>query len=110
MTSAPLTVLFAEEDTLFRLMEMALLRKLTTTGLKVARVTSGTRTFLRVSGKVSDSKARCRLRVGAGSWHSCRAAASGAFAVNLPPKGSAPVKLSLHDARGRVKLQTLRVG
>jgi glyoxylate reductase len=34
MTATPLAVLFAEEDTLFRLMEMALLRKLTPQGEK----------------------------------------------------------------------------
>jgi hypothetical protein len=88
----------------------ALLRKLKATGVKVARVTSGARTFLRVTGKVSDPKARCRLRVGSGTWHSCRATARGAFSVNLPARGSTPVTLSLRDGRGRLKLQTLRVG
>ena len=34
MTTAPLTVVFAEEDTLFRLMEMALQRKSTPQGDK----------------------------------------------------------------------------
>jgi hypothetical protein len=93
-----------------RPLRSALLRKLQATGMKVERVTAGARVLLRVSGKVSDSKARCRLRVGAGTWHSCKAEASGAFSVNLPPKGRTPVKLSLRDARGRVKLLTLRVG
>jgi hypothetical protein len=87
----------------------ALLRKLAATGLKLTQVTVGARTLLRVKGKVSDFQARCRLRVGKGSWHACKAKPSGAFSVNLIPKGTTPVTLSLRDSLGRTKLQTLRV-
>ena len=87
----------------------ALMRKLAASQLKVARVTDGLRTLVEVKGRVSDTKARCRLRVGTGPWHACKAKADGAFAVSLPPRGTAPVTLSLRDALGRVKLQTLRV-
>jgi hypothetical protein len=87
----------------------ALLRKLAASGVKVARVTVGTRTLVRVKGKVSDSKARCLLRVGKGSWRACRAKANGAFNVSLPAKGNTRVTLSLRDSLGRAKLQTLRV-
>ena len=87
----------------------ALLRKLMGSALKATRVTLGTRTLLRVKGKVSDAKARCRLRVGKGTWHACKAKPNGTFAVNLPPRGTTPVTLSLRDALGRVKLQAIRV-
>jgi hypothetical protein len=92
-----------------RAVRAALLRKLRASGLQVARFRVGKRTLLRVTGRLSDAEARCRLRVGAGVWHACRPKASGAFATSLPAAGSAPVTLSLRDALGRVKLQTLRV-
>jgi hypothetical protein len=87
----------------------ALLRKLGVSHVKVSRVKTGNRTRLRVRGTVSDAKARCRLRVGKGSWRACKAKANGAFDISLPAKGTTPVTLSLRDALGRVKLQTLRV-
>lgn len=87
----------------------ALLRKLGASGLKVARVTVGEQELVRVKGKVSDAQARCRLRIGAVAWHACKAKPTGAFVVNLPPKGTTPVTLSLRDSLGRTKLQTLRV-
>jgi hypothetical protein len=87
----------------------ALMRKLAASQLKVARVRSGERTLVRVRGRVSDARARCRVRVGSGAWHACRPKADGAFSVNLPPQGATPVTLSLRDALGRAKLQTLRV-
>jgi hypothetical protein len=87
----------------------ALLRTLAASHLKVARVMTGLRTLVEVRGRVSDAKARCRLRVGTGPWHACRAKPDGAFAVSLSPRGTTPVTLSLRDALGRVKLQTLRV-
>jgi hypothetical protein len=87
----------------------ALMRKLTASQLEVARVKSGLQTLVRVRGRVSDAKARCRLRVGTGPWHACKPKPDGAFAVSLAPQGTSPVTLSLRDARGRVKLQTLRV-
>jgi hypothetical protein len=88
----------------------ALLRKLGASQLKVSRVQAGKRIRLRVRGTVSDAQARCRLRVGsAGPWHACGAKANGDFNVSLPARGTTPVTLSLRDALGRVKLQTLRV-
>ena len=87
----------------------ALLRKLAASSLKVTRVTVGTRALVRVKGKVSDVQARCRLRIGSGSWHACKAKPSGAFIVNLPARGTTPVTLSLKDQLGRTKQQTLRV-
>ena len=87
----------------------ALLRKLGASALKVTRVTVGERELVRVKGKLSDSKARCRLRIGTGTWHACKAKPNGAFIVNLPPKDATPVTLSLRDSLGRTKLQTLRV-
>ena len=64
---------------------------------------------MRVKGKVSDVKARCRLRIGKGTWHACKPKPSGAIAVNLPARGTTPVTLSLRDSLGRSKRQTLRV-
>jgi hypothetical protein len=87
----------------------ALFRKLGASGLKLSRVTVGARELLQVRGTVSDAKARCRLRVGVGSWHACKPKPNGAFKVNLPPRELAPVTLSLKDQLGRVKLLTLRV-
>jgi M6 family metalloprotease-like protein len=93
-----------------RPLRAALLRKLGASHLKVRRVKAGTRTRLRVTGTISDVQARCRLRIGgAGLWYPCRARADGTFGVSVPARGTAPVTLSLRDARGRVKLQTLRV-
>jgi chitodextrinase len=92
-----------------RPLRAALLRKLAASALKLRRVTVGQRELVRVKGKVSDARAHCRLRIGGGAWHGCKAKASGAFAVNLPPRGTTPVMLSLRDSLGRVKLQTLRV-
>jgi hypothetical protein len=92
-----------------RPLRAALLRKLTVSDLRIAGVTLGARPLVRVKGTISDAQALCRLRVGSGAWRSCRAAASGAFDVNLGAVGSEPVTLSLRDARGRVRLQTLRV-
>ena len=63
---------------------------------------------MRVKGKVSDVKARCRLRIGKGAWHACKPKPNGAIAVNLPMRGSTPVTLSLRDSLGRSRLQTLR--
>ena len=87
-----------------------LLRKLRASGLRVARVTVGTRSLLHVRGRVSDAQARCRLRVGDGPWHPCKPKPSGVFATSIPAAGRAPVTLSLRDSLGRVKQQTLRVG
>jgi hypothetical protein len=83
----------------------ALLRKLAATALKVTRTTAG----IRVKGKVSDAQARCRLRIGGGAWHPCKAKLSGLFTVTLAAKGTTPVTLSLRNSLGRVKTQTLRV-
>jgi hypothetical protein len=88
----------------------ALLRKLGASHLKVSRLKAGKRTRLRVTGTISDAQARCRLRAGgAGPWYPCGARADGAFDVSLPARGTAPVTLSLRDALGRVRQQTLRV-
>jgi hypothetical protein len=87
----------------------ALLRKLTVSNLRIASLTLGAHTLVRVKGTVSDSRAVCRLRIGTGAWRFCRAKASGTFAVNLAMQGSVPVTLSLRDALGRVKKQTLPV-
>jgi hypothetical protein len=87
----------------------ALLRKLAVAGLDVTRITVGQRALVRVKGKLSDVKARCRLRIGKGAWHACKPKPNGAVAVNLPERGTTPVTLSLHDSIGRSKLQTLRV-
>jgi hypothetical protein len=87
----------------------ALLRKLGASHLKASRVKSGMRKLVRVQGTLSDVKARCRLRVGKGSWRACKPKANGAFDVRLPARGSTPVTVSLRDALGRVKLLTLRV-
>jgi hypothetical protein len=88
----------------------ALLRTLGATHVRAVRVKGGGgRKRVRVSGIVSDAKARCRLRVGARSAHDCKARANGAFSVTLAGGGSAPVTLLLSDALGRVRLQTLRV-
>ena len=87
----------------------ALLRTLGASHLRAVRVKGRGRKRVRVSGIVSDAKARCRLRVGARSPHDCKARANGAFSVTLAGGGSAPVTLLLRDALGRVRLQTLRV-
>jgi hypothetical protein len=87
----------------------ALLRKLGASHLKIVRVRSGKRKLVRVKGTLSDVQARCRIRIGKGSWRTCKAKTSGAFSVDLPAQGSAPVTLSLRDSLGRVKLQTLPV-
>ena len=92
-----------------RPLRAALLRKLRVSNFRITALTLGTRALLRVKGTISDSRAACRLRVGAGAWRPCRAAASGAFDVSLGADGSKPVTLSLRDELGRVKLQTLRV-
>jgi chitodextrinase len=88
----------------------ALLRKLMGSSLTAMPVTVARRAMLRVKGKVSDPKARCRLRIGTGSWHACKAQSSGAFSVTMPAQGTTPVTLSLRDSLGRVKTQTVRVG
>jgi len=88
----------------------ALLRKLTGSSLSAIPITVGTRPMLRVKGKVSDARALCRLRIGVGSWHACRAQTSGAFSVTMPARGTTPVTLSLRDALGRIKTQAVRVG
>ena len=87
----------------------ALLRALGASHLKAVRARSGKRRLVRVKGVVSDAEAVCRVRVAGGAWQPCKAAPSGAFAVNLPARGKKPVTLSLRDELGRVKLQTLRV-
>jgi hypothetical protein len=92
-----------------RPLRAALLRKLGASHLKVSRVKVGKRTLVRVRGTLSDVRARCLLRVGKGSWRACKAKTSGAFDVTLPARGTTPVTLSLRDALGRVKRQTLRV-
>jgi hypothetical protein len=92
-----------------RPLRAALLRKLGASRLKAVRVRSGKRRVVRVTGTLSDVQARCRLRIGKASWRACKAKANGAFSVDLPPNGAAPVTVSLRDALGRVKLLTLRV-
>jgi hypothetical protein len=87
----------------------ALLRKLGVAHLTVTRVTVGQKLLVRVKGRLSDVKARCRLRTGKGTWHACKPKPSGAIAVNLPARGTTPVTLSLRDSLGRSKRQTLRV-
>ena len=87
----------------------ALLRKLIVSNLRIASLTLGPNPLVRVKGTISDAKARCRLRIGTGAWRFCRPKATGAFAVSLRAQGSDPVTLSLRDAIGRVKLQTLPV-
>jgi hypothetical protein len=83
----------------------ALLRTLAATGLTATRTASG----IRVKGKLSDAQARCRLRIGGGAWHACKAKLSGVFTVTLAARGRTPVTLSLRNSVGRVKTQTLRV-
>jgi len=92
-----------------RSLRAALLRKLQVSNLRIASLTLGAHTLVRVKGTVSDSRAFCRLRIGTGAWRFCRAKASGTFAVNLATQGSVPVTLSLRDALGRVNKQTLPV-
>jgi hypothetical protein len=87
----------------------ALLRKLTVWNLRIASLTLGANPLVRVKGTLSDSRALCRARIGTGAWRFCRSTASGAFAVSLRAQGSEPVTLSLRDALGRVKQQTLLV-
>lgn len=88
----------------------ALLRKLAVANLRVAGVTLGARALVRVKGTVSDAKALCRLRVGSGAWRPCKPRPDGAFVVSLGAPGSSTrVTLSLRDALGRTRLQTLRV-
>jgi hypothetical protein len=87
----------------------ALLRKLGVSGLVVKQISLGARSLVRVKGTVSDVDARCRLRIGTGTWHACKAKPNGAIAVNLPAGGTTPVTLSLRDSLGRSRLQTLRV-
>ena len=79
----------------------ALLRKLGVANLSAAQVIVGEQVFVRVKGKISDVKARCRLRIGKGAWHACRPKPNGSIAVNLPMRGGTPVTLSLRDALGR---------
>ena len=64
---------------------------------------------MRVKGTLSDAQAVCRLRIRSGAWRFCRAKPSGAFDVSLRAQGSMPVQVSLRDALGRVKLQTLPI-
>ena len=92
-----------------RPLRAALLRKLAVSNLRVAGVTVGERFVVRVKGTISDSQAVCRLRIRSGAWRFCRAKPSGAFDVSLRPQGSLPVQVSLRDALGRVKLQTLPI-
>ena len=87
----------------------ALLRKLGASNLKAVRVKSGKRTLVRVKGTLSDVQARCRVRIGKAAWRTCKAKANSTFAVDLPPKGTTPVTLSLRDSIGRVKTLTVRV-
>jgi hypothetical protein len=94
-----------------RPLRAALLRKLTVSNLRVARVRPGSNANagVRVRGRISDPTASCRLRIGSGAWHACKAQVGGAFDVTLPARGAGPVTLSLRDALGRVKSQTLRI-
>jgi hypothetical protein len=92
-----------------RPLRAALLRKLGASGLGVARMTVGKRAVLRVKGRLSDARARCRLRVAGAAWHACKLEAGGVFTASLPARGTAPVTLSLRDSLGRETLQTLRV-
>jgi hypothetical protein len=85
----------------------ALLRKLRAMRLTAARAKAGT--LVRVQGRLSDSRAVCRLRLDAGAWHSCRMAAGGAFSTVLRGNGARHVTVSLRDELGRVSLQTLRI-
>jgi hypothetical protein len=87
----------------------ALLRKLAVSNLRIASLTLGANPLVLIKGTVSDSKALCRARIGTGAWRFCRPQANGAFALSLRAQGSEPVTLSLRDALGRVKLQTLPV-
>jgi hypothetical protein len=87
----------------------ALLRKLGVSALKVTQITVGHKLLVRVKGKLSDTKARCRLRIGKGAWHVCKPKPTGAIVVNLLARGTTPVTLSLRDSLGRSKLQLLRV-
>jgi hypothetical protein len=87
----------------------ALLRSLGASRLSAVRAKSGKHKVVRVRGTVSDVQANCRLRLGRGKWHLCKPKSSGGFDVKLPVNGAALVKLSLRDALGRVRLQTLRV-
>ena len=86
----------------------ALLRKLGVANLSAVQIIVGQKVLVRVKGKVSDVKARCRLRIGKGTWHACKPKPNGSIAVNLPMRGSTPVTLSLRDSLGRSRLQTLR--
>jgi hypothetical protein len=86
----------------------ALLRRLSASALRVTHVRARDAT-LRVRGKLSDARARCRLRVGTGAWHGCKAKADGAFSVTLRARGAASVTLSLRDSLGRVTTESLRV-
>jgi hypothetical protein len=86
----------------------ALLRALGASHLKAARVRSHKRKVVRVKGTLSDVEATCRIRLGKGRWRTCKAKTSGAFAVDLPVNGASQVTISLRDALGRTRLQTLR--
>jgi hypothetical protein len=86
----------------------ALLRRLAASALRVTHVRAR-RATLRVRGKLSDASARCRLRVGTGAWHRCKAKADGVFSVTLRARGAASVTLSLRDSLGRVTTESLRV-
>jgi hypothetical protein len=85
----------------------ALLRKLTVSNLRVAGLALGVHTQVLVEGTISDAQAVCRVRIGTGAWQSCRTKPNGAFSVSLRTQGSQPLEVSLRDALGRVRLQTL---
>jgi gametolysin peptidase M11 len=92
-----------------RPLRAALLRKLAVANFRITSLTLGAHPLVRVKGTISDARAACRVRVGRGAWHGCRAKANGAFSVSLSPNGLQPVTLLLRDQLGRTKLQTLSV-
>jgi chitodextrinase len=87
----------------------ALMRKLAVANLRIAGLTLGVADTVHVKGTLSDAKAVCRLRIVGGAWRACKPRASGAFDVSLRLRGAARVAVSLRDALGRTRLQTLSV-
>ena len=78
----------------------ALMRKLAASQLKVARVRSGERTLVRVRGRVSDARARCRVRVG--TRRLARLQAEGRRSVLRQPAAAG------HDARDALAARRAR--
>jgi hypothetical protein len=92
-----------------RPLRAALMRRLAVANLRIAGLTLGPAETVHVKGTLSDAKAVCRLRIGRGAWRACKPRASGAFDVSLRLRGAARVAVSLRDALGRKRLQTLSV-